>query len=301
MTTDRGLPVRENIAVIGAGTMGIGVSHAFAAGGHHVTLVDIGKPALDRAAEEIARNVRLFGMVGGTPESTPGATLAAITFSTELADVADADFVVENITENFSLKQRVYRELDEMCKPAAVFGVNTSAIPITRIAGLTERADRVVGTHFMNPVPLKPLVEVIRGFHTSPETIAFTRDLISRLGKDTAVVEDSPGFVTNRAMMLMVNEAICLLQEGVAPAAEIDRLFVQCFGHRMGPLATADLIGLDTVLYSLDVLLENFNEPKYRPSLLLRKLVDAGHLGRKTGQGLFDYRTTDPTTVPERN
>jgi 3-hydroxybutyryl-CoA dehydrogenase len=281
--------VSEHIAVIGAGTMGIGVSHAFAAAGHRVTMVDVSKPALDRAAAEIRRNVRTYPLLGARPEARPGATLESVTLTTDLERVADADFVVENVTEKWSVKEPLYRRLDTLCRTECVFGVNTSAIPITRVAALTDRPDRVVGTHFMNPVPLKPLVEVIRGFHTSDRTIAFTRDLIGRMGKASAVVEDSPGFVTNRVMMLMVNEAICLLDERVAPAEEIDRLFVQCFGHQMGPLATADLIGLDTVLYSLDVLLADFNDPKYRPSMLLRRLVDAGHLGRKSGKGFFAY------------
>jgi 3-hydroxybutyryl-CoA dehydrogenase len=178
-----------------------------------------------------------------------------------------------------------------------VFGENTSAIPNTRIAGHTGRADRVIGTHFMNPAQLKPMVEVIRGFHTSEATIAATVGLLTAIGKESTVVNDSPGFVTNRVAMLTVNEAICLLDEGVAPAAEIDRLFVRCFGHKMGPLATADLIGLDTVLYSLDVLLENFNDPKFRPSLLLRRYVDAGLLGRKSGRGFFIYEDTPSHTT----
>ncbi|MBO4204428.1 3-hydroxybutyryl-CoA dehydrogenase [Micromonospora echinofusca] len=281
--------MQEKIAVIGAGTMGVGVSHAFAAAGHPVVMLDVSKQALDRAEELISRNIRYYTMLGAPPEPHPGAIMDVITLTTDLEDVADADFVVENVTENWDVKKPLYQQLEAVCKTETVFGVNTSAIPITRIAGLTGRPEQVIGVHFMNPVPLKPLVEVIHGFHTSDETVAFTRELIRGLGKDSLVVEDSPGFVTNRVMMLMVNEAICLLQENVAGAPEIDRLFTECFGHRMGPLATADLIGLDTVLYSLDVLLENFNDPKYRPSTLLRKLVDAGHLGCKSGQGFFSY------------
>ena len=286
----------EHVGVVGAGTMGIGVSQAFAAGGLRVTLVDTAEAALTTARNKIELDARMAAMF--QRESTSGTDpLARITFSTSLAGLADAGFVVENVTEKPAIKETVYRELDAVCPAECVFGVNTSAIPITRVAGHTARQDRVIGTHFMNPAQLKPMVEVIRGFHTSEETIKTTQELLTAIGKESIVVNDSPGFVTNRVAMLTVNEAACLLDEGVATAAEIDRLFVRCFGHRMGPLATADLIGLDTVLYSLDVLLENFNDPKFRPSVLLRRYVDAGLLGRKSGRGFFTYDgdPTDPT------
>jgi 3-hydroxybutyryl-CoA dehydrogenase len=282
--------VITRVGVIGAGTMGIGVSHAFAAGGCEVTLVDVTDEALARAERAIAADVRMAAMFGSGGKAD---VLDRITFTTKQESLADAGFVVENVTENPEVKQRVYAEIDEICPPECVFGVNTSAIPITRIAGHTRRPDRVIGTHFMNPAQLKPLVEVIRGFHTSAATIETTQNLLSAIGKESIVVADSPGFVTNRVAMLTVNEAVCLLEEGVASAAEIDRLFVRCFGHRMGPLATADLIGLDTILYSLEVLLDNFNDPKFRPSILLKQYVDAGLLGRKSGRGFFTYDETD--------
>ncbi|MEU2776259.1 3-hydroxyacyl-CoA dehydrogenase NAD-binding domain-containing protein, partial [Streptomyces sp. NPDC007162] len=215
--------------------------------------------------------------------------LSRIEFRTGLDGLADADFVVENVTENWDVKERLYREMDGVAPEHCVFGVNTSAIPITRMASVTGRPDRVVGTHLMNPVPLKKLVEVIRGFHTSPETIEVTRELFRAVGQDIVVVEDSSGFVTNRVAMLSVNEAILLLQDNVAQAGDIDRLFRQCLGHQMGPLETADLIGLDTVMYSLEVLLDNFNDPKFAPAPLLRKLVAAGCHGRKSGQGFYSY------------
>jgi 3-hydroxybutyryl-CoA dehydrogenase len=278
-----------HVGVVGAGTMGVGVSQAFAAGGRRVTLVDVAESVLDTARARIGLDARMATMFGGP---TAEEVLDRITFTTDLADLADAGFVVENVTENPDVKAGVYRDLDAVCAPDCLFGVNTSAIPITRIAGHTNRPDRVIGTHFMNPAQLKPMVEVIRAFHTSQETVDATVGLLSAIGKESAVVNDSPGFVTNRVAMLTVNEAICLLEEGVAPAAEIDRLFVRCFGHKMGPLATADLIGLDTVLYSLDVLLENFNDPKFRPAQLLRRYVDAGLLGRKSGRGFFNYTDT---------
>jgi 3-hydroxybutyryl-CoA dehydrogenase len=284
----------SHIGVVGAGTMGVGVSHLFAAGGRRVTLVDVAEDVLDRARVAITRDLRMAAMYR-RPTAAPQEVLDRITFTTKLDSLADAGFVVENVTERPAVKEPVYRDLDDICPPECVFGVNTSAITITRVAGWTRRPDRVIGTHFMNPAQLKPMVELIRGFHTTPATIATTQDLLTLVGKESIVVEDAPGFVTNRVAMLTVNEAICLLEEGTASAAEIDRLFVRCFGHAMGPLATADLIGLDTILYSLEVLLNSFNDPKYRPSILLKKYVDAGLLGRKSGAGFFRYEL-DPAT-----
>jgi 3-hydroxybutyryl-CoA dehydrogenase len=281
----------HEIGVVGAGTMGIGVSHAFAAGGHRVTLVDTAQEQLDRAKDLIVRDLRMAAMFQPDTAEAPAAVLERITFTTKLEGLADAGFVVENVTEKPAVKQTVYKGLDEICPADCVIGVNTSAIPITHVAGWTNRADRIVGTHFMNPAQLKPMVEVIRGFHTSAATIEFTQQLLAAIGKESVVVADSPGFVTNRVAMLTVNEAILLLEEGVSNAADIDRLFVRCFGHKMGPLATADLIGLDTILYSLEVLLANFNDPKFRPSILLKRYVDAGLLGRKSGRGFFSYDT----------
>jgi 3-hydroxybutyryl-CoA dehydrogenase len=193
------------------------------------------------------------------------------------------------VTEKWEVKAAVYADLDRVCPPGCVFGVNTSAIPITRVASATARPAEVVGTHFMNPAPMKPTVEVIRGFHTSEETIERTRGLLASIKKDAIVVNDSPGFVTNRVMMLTVNEAVFCVQEGVAAPADVDRLFKECFGHRMGPLETADLIGLDTILYSLEVLYDHHNDPKFRPCPRLRTLVDAGLLGRKSGRGFYEY------------
>jgi 3-hydroxybutyryl-CoA dehydrogenase len=283
--------VINRIGVVGAGTMGVGVSHLFAAGGHRVALVDSSTEALDHARRRIVDDLRMVAMFAPDRGQPSEDVLGRITMTTAVDELKEVDFVVENVTEKMDVKRSVYEQIDGVCPEHCIFGVNTSAIPITRIAGLTGRRDRVIGTHFMNPAHIKPMVELIRGFHTSQETIAATQDLLTGIGKESVVVEDSPGFVTNRVAMLTVNEAVLLLEENVATAAEIDRLFVRCFGHRMGPLATADLIGLDTVLYSLDVLLENFSDPKYRPALLLRKYVDAGLLGRKSGRGFFSYET----------
>ncbi|WP_329148529.1 3-hydroxyacyl-CoA dehydrogenase family protein [Streptomyces sp. NBC_01456] len=280
----------RRVGVLGAGTMGIGGAHAFAAAGLSVVLVDTTDEALDRARELIGENARLYGMLDRKlAADTPDEVLARIEFRTGLEGLADADFVVENVTENWDIKEKLYREMDAVAPEHCVFGVNTSAIPITKMASVTTRQDRVVGTHLMNPVPLKKLVEVIRGFHTSPETIELTRGLFWTIGQDIVVVEDSSGFVTNRVAMLSVNEAILLLQDNVAQAGDIDRLFRQCLGHQMGPLETADLIGLDTVMYSLEVLLDNFNDSKFAPAPLLRKLVAAGRLGRKSGHGFYSY------------
>lgn len=281
----------RRVGVIGAGTMGIGVSHLFAASGFPVTLVDVDDAALSRARSRIAGNARLYPLLDARlADVAADDVLSRISLGTDLAALSDVDFVVENVTENVDAKRRVYTELDAIAPEHCVFGVNTSAIPITRIAAFTTRPGRVIGVHVMNPAPLKPMVEVIRGFHTAAETIELTRSLLRATGRDSIVVNDSSGFVTNRIAMIMVNEAILLLQDGVASAHDIDRLFRQCFGHPMGPLRTADLIGLDTILYSLEVLLDEFNDPKFRPAPLLKQLVYAGRLGEKSGHGFFDYQ-----------
>ncbi len=278
------------VGVVGAGVMGRGVAQLFAQTGHRVILVDIADDVLLRARQEIQTNVRMQGLFA--PEMAackPQDVIERITFTTSYPALAGADFVVENVTEKWDVKKSVYPQLDAVCPRSCVFGVNTSAIPITRVASLTTRAAAVVGMHFMNPVPLKPMVEVIRGYHTSDATIARAKALLGQAKRECIVVNDSPGFVTNRVMMLTVNEAIFLLQEQVSTAGDIDRLFKRCFGHKMGPLETADLIGLDTVLLSIEVIYEELNDSKYRPCPLLRKMVDAGLYGRKSGRGFYDY------------
>ncbi|SNR35538.1 3-hydroxyacyl-CoA dehydrogenase family protein [Actinomadura mexicana] len=278
------------VGVVGAGTIGTGVAHAFAEAGHPVILVDTSEEALKTSRETIAENARLLPVVAGRPPArTPGEILALITPTTDLDDLRGAGYVVENVTEKWAVKKDLYRALDRVCGPECVLAVNTSAIPITRLAGRTSRPDKVIGNHFMNPVPIMPLVEVIRGVHTSDATLEVSRALLAGIGKETVLVGDSSGFVTNRVLMLTINEAIFLLHEQVSSPKDIDRLFKKCFGHRMGPMETADLIGLDTVLYSLEVLLDEFKDPKYRPCPLLRRYVDAGRLGRKTGRGFHVY------------
>jgi 3-hydroxybutyryl-CoA dehydrogenase len=290
-------PSPSRLGVVGAGTMGTGVSQAFAEGGHQVVLVDVDPAALRRARDEIAAALRLAPLLRPSTEGLDvDAVLGRIEPTEDLDALVDADYVVENVTEKWETKAEVYPELDRICGEGCILGVNTSAIPITRIASLTSRPEQVIGTHFMNPAPLKPTVEVIRGFHTSEETIETTRRLLATIGKNAIVVADSPGFVTNRVMMLTVNEAMFLVHEGVAPAREIDRLFKECFGHKMGPLETADLIGLDTVLYSLEVLHGELQDPKFRPCPLLRRLVDAGLHGKKSGRGFYEY--VSPLSAP---
>jgi len=209
--------------------------------------------------------------------------------TTNLRDVASCDFIIENVTEDWEVKKPVYGDLDRVVPPEVCFGANTSCISITQIASATTRPGNVVGIHLMNPVHLNPTVEVIRGLHTSDEAVDTLLQLLSRLNKEAIIVNDLPGFVSNRVSHLFMNEAAFVLQDGVATAEQIDSIFRKCFGHKMGPLETADLIGLDTVVRSLDVLYESFHDPKYRCCPMLRKLVHAGHLGRKSGMGFHAY------------
>jgi 3-hydroxybutyryl-CoA dehydrogenase len=279
------------VGVVGAGVMGVGVAQALAQTRHRVVLLDVTDEILNRAMREIKNNIRLQGLLNKKEgaESTRD-VLDRITFGTSYQLLQDADFVVENVTEKWEIKKGVYAQLDEVCAQRCVFAANTSAIPITRIASATNRADRVIGMHFMNPVPMKPAVEVIRGHHTSEQTISTAQQLLEQMGKEGIIVNDSPGFVSNRVLMLTINEAIFLLQDQVASAEDVDRIFRSCFGHKMGPLETADLIGLDTILLSIEVLYESFNDSKYRPCPLLKKMVDAGLYGRKSGRGFYSYQ-----------
>ncbi len=281
----------QAVGVVGAGVMGIGVAQNLAQAGLRVLLLDVSSEILQRAKKDIIKNIRLsllFDKVG-TREPIEN-IVERIVFTTDYAPFADADVVIENATEKWEIKKPIYEQLDEVCPGHCIFAANTSAISITRIASATHRPSRVIGIHFMNPVPLKNLVEVIRGYHTRDATVATAKELLAVMGKTCVVVNDMPGFVSNRVLMLMVNEAIFLVQDGVAPAADIDAIFKSCFGHKMGPLETADLIGLDTVLYSIEVLYESYNDSKYRPCPLLKKMVDAGLHGRKSGQGFFIYQ-----------
>jgi 3-hydroxybutyryl-CoA dehydrogenase len=278
------------IGVVGAGTIGTGVAQSLSEAEHKVVLVDTSAQALDRARAAIGRAVRLQRVVDPTARGhSPAEVLGRITFSQDLGDLAAATVVIENVTERWSAKEPVYRALDRLCEPACLFVVNTSCFPVTDVAALTTRPGQVVGVHFMNPVPRKPVVELIPGWHTTPSTVDAVTSLLASMGKTAITVRDSPGFVSNRVLMLTINEAVFCRAEGLASAEEIDELFRQCFGHEMGPLATADLIGLDTILHSLEVLHERFGDSKYRPCPLLRTMVSAGLLGRKSGAGFHHY------------
>lgn len=270
--------------------MGVGVAQNLAQTGHAVILIDRSEQALQKARATIAQALRFQKFFKPSGPASPSAEiLARIRMETDLKTLNEAAFIIENVTEKWPVKQEVYAALDSICPAACLFAANTSAIPITRIASATRRPAQVIGVHFMNPVPQKNTVEVIRGFHTSEATLEATRALLQRMGKSGVVVNDSPGFVSNRVLMLTVNEAIFLLHERVAAAAQVDEIFKSCFGHPMGPLETADLIGLDTILYSLEVLYESFNDSKFRPCPLLKQMVDAGLWGRKSGQGFYTY------------
>jgi 3-hydroxybutyryl-CoA dehydrogenase len=276
------------IGVVGAGVMGRGLAQALSARQMRVLLLDADPSVLETAYADIAESFRMGSLFGQAVDDVPAA-LARITLSTNYDVLKDADFVVENITERETLKKAIYPVMDAICRPEVVFAANTSCISITRIASWTRRADRVLGMHFMNPVPLKPVVEVIRGMHTSEESLAAARLFLKQMKKRAVVVQDLPGFVSNRVLMLTINEAIWLVQDQVARPEDVDRIFQSCFGHAMGPLATGDLIGLDTILLSLEQLCAAYDDPKFRPCPLLRKMVDGGLWGRKSGKGFFDY------------
>ncbi|MFD9903984.1 3-hydroxyacyl-CoA dehydrogenase family protein [Streptomyces sp. NPDC059063] len=284
----------KTVAVVGAGTIGRGVAQSLAATDHHVVLVDTADDVLDAALRSVRRDLRMARLLGGPRDADrpdDAAVLARIEPTTDYQRLAAADFVVENTTEDWDVKSEVYALIDTICAPGTTVAANTSCIPVTRLASRTGRPGDVLGMHFMNPVPLKPVVEMIRGEHTTDATIQRARTLLAQMGKEGILVDDSPGFVSNRVLMLAVNEAAFLVQERVAEPAEIDRIFTSCFGHSMGMLATADLIGLDTVLRSIEMLHDSFGDSKYRPCPLLRRMVDAGHLGRKSGRGFFTYAT----------
>jgi len=279
-----------NIGVVGAGIMGTGVALNLVQTGHQVVLVDISPEILDSSAKKLIESARMQMLFNKTEDSPgPGRLLENITFTTDYDRLEGVDFVIENVTEKWSLKEKVYPRLDMICRKEVIFAADTSTIPIDRIASLTGRAPRIIGMHFMNPVPMKPVVEVIRGPRTSEETVSKTKTFLLQMGKEAIVVNDAPGFVSNRVLMLTINEAVCILQEQISTAVDVDRIFRMCFGHRMGPLETADLIGLDTVLFSLESLHDHFEDSKFSPCTLLKEMVDAGLYGRKSGKGFYDY------------
>jgi 3-hydroxybutyryl-CoA dehydrogenase len=279
----------RTVAVLGAGTMGNGIAHVFARSGYEVVLRDVSQPLLDRALAAIARNLDREIKKGKIAEAGKPAILARIHPTTEATALARADFLVEAVPEQLELKQRVFEEADRQLRPEAILASNTSSISITRLAAATSRPARFLGMHFMNPVPMMVLVEVVRGLQTSDETLAVTVALAEKLGKTPVAVQDSPGFVSNRVLMPLINEAAFCVMEGVAAPEAVDRVMKLGMNHPMGPLELADFIGLDVCLDILQVLYEGFGDSKYRACLLLRKYVAAGWLGRKTGRGFYTY------------
>jgi 3-hydroxybutyryl-CoA dehydrogenase len=279
----------RRVGVVGAGTMGNGIAQVFASSGFDVKMRDVGQAQLDRAMSTIQKSLGKFVEKAKLSEQDSQAALSRINTTTELSDLADRDLVVEAIFENFDAKQAVFKELDSLLRPTALLASNTSSIDITRLAAVTSRPDRVIGMHFFNPVPLMSLVEIIRGLATSDDTYQAVRQVAERLGKTPVEVRDYPGFVSNRVLMPMINEAIFALFEGVASKEDIDTVMKLGMNHPMGPLTLADFIGLDVCLDILNVLYEGFKDPKYRPCPLLVKMVQAGKLGRKTGEGFYKY------------
>ncbi len=279
----------NKIGVVGAGQMGAGIAQVSAMNEFSVILNDISETFLNRGMQSIKKSLSSLSKKGRITEEEKNAALGRIETTVELNAFQSADYVVEAVIEDENLKLDVFRQLDEICQPGVILATNTSSIPITRIAAATKRPSEVIGMHFMNPVPLMKLVEVIRGLSTSDETFETTKQLAIKLKKTPVAANDSPGFISNRILLPMINEAIFALYEGVGTAEAIDSVMKLGMNHPMGPLELADMIGLDTCLSILEVLYEGFGDPKYRPCPLLRKYVDAGYLGRKTRRGFYTY------------